>query len=140
MNDKILAVRTEPNRWYALFQTVNGLFWPDLSKRLIELIKVGSAAFDLEALRKLQEVAAQVERHHLAIQRTLTELVPWIHLLEQVPVLFNEIRFLPGFNTLRDNLPYNPHLGQIRTYATAGLTSTAELRNLLKENQLISVQ
>ena len=59
-------------------------------------------AFDLDALRKLQEVTAQVERHHLAIQRTLTELVPWIHLLEKVPVLFNEARFLPGFNTLRD--------------------------------------
>ncbi|OGN93955.1 MAG: hypothetical protein A2Z71_05070, partial [Chloroflexi bacterium RBG_13_50_21] len=139
MNDKILAVRTEPNQWYSLFQTINDLFWPDLSKRLIDLINVSSAAFDLEALRKLQEVAAQVERHHQAIQRTLTELVPWIHLLVQVPVLFNETRFLLGLSTLRDSLSFNPHLGQIRTYATAGLTSTAELRNLLKENQLISV-
>jgi cyclic beta-1,2-glucan synthetase len=139
MNEEILAVRIEPNRWFALFQTVNGLFWPDLSKRLIELIDVGSAAFDLEALRKLQEVAAQVERHHLAIQRTLAEMVPWIHLLEQLPVLFNELPFVQGLSTLRDNLPYNPHLGQISTYANAGLTSTTELRNLLKENQLISV-
>ena len=139
MNNDILAVRKEPNRWFALFQTVNGLFWPDLSKNLIELIEVGSEAFDLEALRKLQEVAAQVERHHLAIQRTLVEMVPWIHLLEQVPVLFNETPFVQGLSKLRNNLPYNPHLGQISTYATAGLTSTAELRDLLKENQLISV-
>ena len=139
MNEEILAVRIEPNRWFALFQTVNGLFWPDLSKRLIELIEAGSAAFDLEALRKLQEVAGQVERHHLAIQRTLAEMVPWIHLLEQVPVLFNEMPFVQRLNALRDNLPYNPHLGQINTYATAGLTSNAELRNLLNENQLIAV-
>ncbi len=139
MNDKILAVRMEPNLWFALFQTINEQFWPDLSKRLIELIEVGSAAFDLEALRKLQEVASQVERHHQAIQRTLAELVPWIHLLEQVPVLFNESQFVQGLNTLRANLPYNPHLGEIRTYATAGLTSTAALRNLLKEIQLIHV-
>ena len=136
MNDKILAVRMEPNRWFALFQTINGLFWPDLSKRLIRLIEVGSAAFDLEALRKLQEVASQVERHHQALQRTLTELVPWIHLLEQVPVLLNETQFELELSTLRTNLPYNPRLGQVRTYATAGLTSTAALRNLLKENQL----
>jgi cyclic beta-1,2-glucan synthetase len=139
MNDKILAVRMEPNRWFALFQTVNGLFWPDLSKRLIELIEVGSAAFDLEALRKLQEVASQVERHHQALQRTLAEMVPWIHLLEQVPVLFNETQFMQELSTLRSNLPYNPHLGQIRTYATAGLNSTDALRDHLKENQLIHV-
>jgi cyclic beta-1,2-glucan synthetase len=137
MKDKILTVRTDPSRWYALFQTVNGLFWPDLSKRLIELIKVGRLAFDLEALRKLQEVAAQVERHHQGIQRTLTELVPWIHLLEQVPILFYDARFEHSLSTLRANLPYNPHLGQIQTYAAAGLTSNAELRNLIRENQLI---
>lgn len=135
MKDDILEARLEPNRWFAQFQTVNGSFWPDLSKRLIELIEVGSIAFDLEALRKLQEVAAQVERHHLAIQRTLAEMVPWIHLLEQVPVLLNETPFVQGLSALRDNLPYNPRLSQISTYTTAGLASTAELRNQLKENQ-----
>ncbi len=138
MKDKILSVRTEPNRWYALFQTVNGLFWPDLSKLLVELIEVGSLAFDLEALRKLQEVAAQVERHHQGIERTLTELVPWIHLLEQVPGLFNETQFSQVLSTLRDNLPYNPRLGQIHASVTAGLPSTAGLRNLLTEIQVTS--
>ncbi|MFZ0533415.1 MAG: hypothetical protein WAM09_09565, partial [Anaerolineales bacterium] len=137
MHAEILAVRSEPNRWFALFQIVNRQFWPDLSRRLIELVTVGRSAFDLESLRKLQEVAAQVERHHQGIQRTLAELVPWIHLLEQAPVLFNEPQFMQGLSTLRDNLPYNPYLGQIRTYTTAGLSSTAALRNLLKENQPI---
>ncbi|HSB66954.1 MAG TPA: glucoamylase family protein, partial [Anaerolineales bacterium] len=135
MKEKILTVQRDPSRWYALFQTVNGIFWQDLSKRLIELIRAGRLAFDLESLRKLQEVAAQVERHHQGIQRTLAELVPWIHLLEQVPILFHDSQFEQALTTLRANLPYNPHLGQIHTYATAGLTSTAELRNLIKENQ-----
>src|SRR4030042_6774632 len=138
MKDKILTVRTKPNRWYALFQTINGLFWPDVSKLLVELIKVGSLAFDLEALRKLQEVAAQVERHHQGIERTLTELVPWIHLLEQVPGLFNETQFMQGLGILRENLPYNPHLGQIHAATAAVLSSTADFRNLLKETQLNS--
>jgi cyclic beta-1,2-glucan synthetase len=135
MHDEILAVRKDPNHWYHLFQTASGQFWPELSSRLIELVKVDRSAFDLEALRRLEEVAAQVERHHQAIQRTLAELVPWIHLLEQVPVLFNETKFTQEFSTLRDNLPYNPHLGEIPTHATAGLTRTAALRNLLKEKQ-----
>ncbi len=137
MKDKILTVRTDPSRWYALFQTVNGLFWPDLSRRLIELIKVGRLAFDLVALRKLQDVAAQAERQHQGIQRTLAELVPWIHLLEQVPVLFHGSQFEQGLSTLRANLPYNPHLGQIHAYAAAGLTGIAQLRNLITENQRV---
>jgi cyclic beta-1,2-glucan synthetase len=135
MHDEILAVRKEPNHWYHLFHTASGQFWPDLSNRLIELVKVDRSAFDLEALHKLDEVATQVERHHQAIQRTLAELVPWIHLLEQVPVLFNETEFMQEFNTLRDNLPYNPHLGEIPAYANSGLTSTAALRNLIKKKQ-----
>jgi cyclic beta-1,2-glucan synthetase len=139
MHAKILAIRTEPNRWYAVFQIASGQFWQDLSSRLIELIKVGRSAFDLEALRKLQEVAAQVERHHLAIQRTLAELVPWILLLEQVPVLFNEPQFSQVLNTWRANLPYNLALCQIRAYAAAGLTTITALRDLLKINQLLPV-
>ena len=90
MHAKILAVRAEPEQWYALFQTVSGPFWQDLSSRLMKLVEVGRSAFDLETLRKLQEVAAQVERLHLAVQRTLAELVPWIPLLEQPPALFSE--------------------------------------------------
>ena len=138
VKEKILAVRNEPNRWYTIFQMVNEQFWPELSKRLIDLVEVGRSAFDLEALRQLQEVASQVERHHQGIQRTLTELVPWIHLLENVPVLFNEPQFVQGMSTLRANLPYNPPLGQIRTCATAGSAGTTALRNLLqKENKHI---
>jgi cyclic beta-1,2-glucan synthetase len=133
MHDEILTVRKEPNHWYHLFQTASGQFWPDLSIRLIELVKVDRSAFDLEALRKLEEVATQVERQHQAIQRTLAELVPWIHLLEQVPVLFNETEFMQESKTLKDNLPYNPHLGDIPAYANTGLTSTAALRNIIKE-------
>ncbi len=33
MHAKILAVRAEPERWYAVFQTVSGPFWQDLSSQ-----------------------------------------------------------------------------------------------------------
>jgi cyclic beta-1,2-glucan synthetase len=103
---------------------------------LIELIKVSRQAFTLDALRKLQEVAAQVERHHHAIQQTLTELTPWIALLEQPPELFLKPPFLQKFDALRENLPYNPALGKIHACAAAGFSSTGEMRELLKSTQL----
>jgi cyclic beta-1,2-glucan synthetase len=136
MQEQISAIKTVPNQWYSVFQSTNEIFWPDLSERLIELITVGSAAFDLVAIRKLQEVAAQVNRHHQDIQRTISELVPWIKLLEHIPVIFNEPQFVEGLSALRDNLPYNPPLDQIQTYAGVGETSTTRLRNLLNENKL----
>jgi cyclic beta-1,2-glucan synthetase len=137
MHAKILVVRGEPERWYAVFQSVSGPFWQDLSNRLMKLVEVGRSAFDLETLRKLQEVSAQAERLHLAVQRTLAELLPWIPLLEQPPALFSEIQFLQAFNTLRANLPYNPLLNEIRTHARAGLSNIIDLRGLLTAGQLI---
>jgi cyclic beta-1,2-glucan synthetase len=133
MHDEILAARTDPSTWYALFQKVNGRFWRDLSNRLIRLVKVGRSAFDLKALQKLQEVSAQVERHHQAIQRTLSELVPWVQLLEQVPKIFGEVRFIKVLNKLRTQLPYNPHLYKIKDFVKFGLLITAELRVLITE-------
>ncbi|MHC1771298.1 MAG: hypothetical protein AB9907_06075 [Flexilinea sp.] len=82
---EILAVQFQKERWYPLYLKVSGPFWEDLSRRLMELVIVGSSAFDLETLGKLQEVSAQTERHHLALQRTITDLVPWISLFTDIP-------------------------------------------------------
>ena len=71
---EIRAAQFQPEYWYPLYQKASGTFWKDLSRRLMELVEVGFSAFDLETLGKLQEVAAQVERHHIAVQRTITEL------------------------------------------------------------------
>lgn len=131
MRARILAVRDNSNLWYDLFETISGSFWADLSVQLKKIVEIGSMAFDLETLRKLQEVAGQVERLHLAVQRTLSELVPWIPYLEQPPTLFEEPQFSPAWSTLRSNLPYNPVLSQIHFQAQAGLFSVQTLRKML---------
>ncbi len=132
---EILAVRSQPDRWYPLFLKVSGPFWQDLSHRLMELVKVGRSAFDLETLEKLQEVAAQVERHHVAVKRTITELVPWIPLIESRPAQFNDPRFIPLITALEENLPYNLAFGQIIAHTEAASPHIIALRNLLaKEN------
>lgn len=135
MRAEILAVRSRPEAWFELFHVVSGPFWENLSNQLMKLVEVGRSAFNLETLRKLQEVAAQVERLHLAVQRTLVELVPWIPLLDQPPALFTESQFLELFNTLQANLPYNPSLSQIRIHATEGLSTIGTFRSLLTIDQ-----
>jgi cyclic beta-1,2-glucan synthetase len=136
MNDQILALRSDTSRWYAHFQTVTKEFWPDLSNHLIDVIKTGRTAFTLESLRRLQEAAAHVERHHQAIQQTLAELTPWIPLLEQPPELFEHPRFSQGMNTLRENLPYNPSLERIDACVEASLTNIGLLRSQLADAHL----
>jgi cyclic beta-1,2-glucan synthetase len=131
MRTRIYSVRGETDRWYALFQIVSGPFWQDLSNRLLKLVEVGRSAFDLETLRKLQEVAGQVERLHLAVQRTIIELVPWIPLLEKTPFLSTEPQYSQAFDHLHANLPYNPPLNQVRTHARAGLAGVLTLREIL---------
>ncbi len=133
---EILAVRSRSDSWYPLFLRVSGQFWQDLSRRLMELVEVGRSAFDLEALRKLQEVTAQVERHHTAVQRTITELIPWIPLFANLPARFQEPQFLKAMASLRADLPSNLALGQVHTHIEAVQPDIIILRNLLAEEVL----
>jgi cyclic beta-1,2-glucan synthetase len=137
---EILAVRAEPERWYGLYRKINGPFWQDLSQRLMELVEVGRSAFDLEALRKLQEVAAQVERLHLAVQRTLTDLIPWIVLLETPPTIFQKPSYVHAFAALRADLPYNPALAQIRIHAEAALLQIEALSEILRHPEPLETE
>ncbi len=131
---EILSVRSQPERWYPFYLKVSGPFWQDLSRRLMELVTVGSSAFDLETLEKLQEVSVQTERHHLAVQRTITELVPWIPLLENIPVRFREPQFIETLTALKTCLPYNIAFGKIHSRIEKAAQPIAALRSLLSES------
>lgn len=130
---EILSKKLLPDRWYQLFQKVRGPFWQDLSQRLMDLVKVGSSAFDLVTLGKLQEVASQLERHHIAVDRTITELVPWIPLLENLPARFDEPKFSIPMAELETDLPYNLAFGQVRDHTEAAYSHITTLLNLLDE-------
>lgn len=135
IHDEILAIQSQPDLWYPLYLKVSGSFWEDISHRLMELVEVGRSAFDLEALRKLQEVASQVERHHLAVQRTITELVPWIPLFEDIPELFKGPRYINLFASMQMNLPYNIAPGKIRIHVETALQQIILLTGLLNDEE-----
>ena len=130
---EILAVRMKPERWFPLYVKASGPFWQDLSRRLMELVKVGRSAFNLATLGKLQEVAAQTERHHLAVQRTILELVPWIPLFENPPMRLRDERFVKTMTALRTSLPYNIAFGQVRVRIEEAKQHIATLNGLLAE-------
>jgi cyclic beta-1,2-glucan synthetase len=132
IREEILLVRTDPGRWFSLFQEVGTIFWPDLSQRIIELLTAGRAAFNLDAIRNLQEVASQVGRHHQTLQRTLSDLVPWIEHFDRIPELFTETQYKPTLSSLRARLPYNPRLGQIQKHITNAQECAAVLRQQLE--------
>jgi cyclic beta-1,2-glucan synthetase len=135
MKEEIWHLKTEPYRWYELYLNVNGQFWPDLSSRLIELIDEGRSNFSLDSMRNLQEVATQVTRQHQVIKRTITELVPWIPLFEQIPDFFKENQLLEKVHQLQKKLPYNPNLYKIHVFVRNGLCNSDTLRNKVKEIQ-----
>ena len=136
IHSEILAIRFLPTLWYSLYLKVSRSFWEDLSRHLMELVEVGHSAFDLDALRKLQEVAAQVERHHLAVQRTILELVPWIPLIENSPGRLLEPQFSKAMAALVTDLPYNLALSQVHTHVDVALQHISILRKLLSDEDL----
>jgi cyclic beta-1,2-glucan synthetase len=133
MTEQITGAREEPRRWYGLYQTASGPFWEDVSGRLAALIASGRAVFDLESLRGLQEVASQVAHFHLAAQRTISQLSPWIPLLESKPALFESVRFQPQMAALRETLSYSPKLRQIRAQSEAARGQIANLRAMIQD-------
>ncbi len=144
INHLIAAIRTEilevemrTDQWYALFLKVSGPFWQDLSRKLIMLVEVGRSAFDLKALGKLQEVVAQTERHHLAVRRTIDELVPWIPLFENPPHELYEPQFIATMDDLRACLPYNIAIRQVHDQIEDASEQIAKLREKISE--MISV-
>jgi cyclic beta-1,2-glucan synthetase len=136
VHDEILAIRLDTGRWYGLFQKVSGPFWQNLSKRLMELIEVGRSAFDLAALEKLREVAAQVERHHIAVQRTISELIPWIPLFEHLPLRLLEPEFIDLMVTLQANLPNNLTIKQVRPQTQSAMATIILLRRRLANSDV----
>jgi cyclic beta-1,2-glucan synthetase len=133
---EILVVRSQSDAWYPLFLKVSGPFWQDLSHHLMELLVVGRSAFDLETLRKLQEVAMQVERHHTAVHRTIAELAPWIPMFANPPVHFHEASLVQALNALEASLPGSLTLGQVQAHTAAALSQITILRSLVTQEKL----
>ncbi len=133
----ILAVQWLPDQWHALFLKISGPSWKELSNRLMELVMVGSSAFDLQTLSKLQEVASQVERHHTAVERTITELVSWIPLFEKIPAWFNQSQFIQPMAELRTILSSNLSLGQIRGRVDEALGVIHQLQSNLGKGSVL---
>ena len=136
---EILAVRYQPERWYTLYLKISGPFWQDLSRRLMELLEVGRSAFDLETLGKLQEVASQVERHHIAVHRTITELVSWIPLFANLPAKFQEPPYINELAALKTDLPSNLAMGEVHSHTVDALPHILALRTFIGEDDQAGV-
>ena len=135
MAAEILPARDNPDRWYGLYQAATGVFWKDLSARLIELIESGGSEINLETLRNLQEADLQVERHHLAIQQMISDLAPCVPLFEEVPVLLTTPPYAQLLDRLTSSQPYNLPISQIEVYAAACSAATSVLRDQIKGNR-----
>ncbi|MDP3721005.1 MAG: hypothetical protein Q8R09_00980, partial [Anaerolineaceae bacterium] len=137
LHTDILNVHTHRDQWYRLFVHASGPFWKDISNRLMGLVKVGRSAFSLSTLEKLQEVAAQVERHHTAVRRTITELVPWVPFLDNTPEYFQDAELLPLIDEIKKHLPINLPLSQIRVHVKTALPMiNTLLKKLVHSNEL----
>jgi cyclic beta-1,2-glucan synthetase len=122
-----------PNAWYALFQRLTAVFWKETVQLLAEIVQNHSETLKPDALRSLLQFSRQIEAHHEGIQRTLTELTPWVPKLAELekmwPVFFGE--------TGKENLqldpvfPINPELGQISEIARNGHEFITRLREEL---------
>ena len=137
MRQRILAAKERPGLWYDLFKEVTGPFWKAISACLLELVSQrqsgGGGNLDLATLRVLQQIAAQIERQHLAVQRTIAELVPWLPMFENAPLAFKSGPLQSGFAELQARLPDSPSIGDIEDYSQAACQQVDTLREQIQQ-------
>ncbi|MFH1445837.1 MAG: glycosyltransferase family 2 protein, partial [Chloroflexota bacterium] len=132
MRSRILAVKEQPGQWYALFQTVINTFWVDLTQNLGRLINSVHPGMDLDNLHHLQEIILPLESQHLAVQRVLDELVPWVSFMENIPDFLKQKAYLELVDQLDAVLTYNPRLNQIEPISTTGKVHIEALQIALR--------
>ncbi len=113
MREKINSIKDFPEQWYPLYLQVSGPFWSQLSQLLMSLVKATPSIFNQETLAQLEAVSTQIARHHNAVERTITELAPWILLLEKIPDILHGENYSMLLSAIQKILDYNLTLGQL---------------------------
>ncbi len=135
---EILAARYQPETWYPLFMKVKNDFWQKLSTSLIGLLEINHNVFDQDKLAQLHESTKHLGLHQNAVQRSILELLPWIHLLENVPPKLTVEPFQEKLSELKNNLPYNLRLGEIETIVSKSLPLLDQLINIFVNDYHLS--
>lgn len=133
---EIIAGRGQPERWYALFLRAKDHYWRDISNQLIEMMETGSLELSPAALANLRDTTAQVERHHSTIQHLLTDLLPWLPLLDAIPELFQQAAYAPAVQNLTGVFPADLTLEQLHARLPAATEHLANLRQLFSNETL----
>ncbi len=132
LRERIFAVEEQPGQWYALFQTVINTFWVDLSQNLRRLINNEHSSIDLDDLHHLQEIIRTLENQHLAVQRVLDELVPWVSFMENIPDFLKQQAYQAQVDQLDEVLTHNPCLNQVEPLCTTARVHIEALQNALQ--------
>ena len=111
---EIQSIRNHPQDWYPLFLKVKGEFWENLSTGLMQLIDVSRNAFDQKRLSQLHEITIHLGRHQEAVERDITDLLPWVPLFSEIPAALKSDKFASLMGELAKALPLNLKLNQIQ--------------------------
>ena len=130
LQSEILKAKTQPEHWYELFMQASGPLWTEISRHLLALVETGSQTFHPGALSKLHDAASRIERQHQAVQRTISELTPWIALLENLPDSFRAEPFVEVVADLRSELSHRLSLKQLEERIPLASAHLARLREL----------
>jgi len=129
---KIRAVKNIPLEWYPTYTNIGSVFWPALSKRLMDFIAHLPARIELEDITGLQEVIQGIEKNYNAIQSTIDELVPWISFFEKIPMALQQNGLIVDLDSLKNLLTYNPRLYQIPQIVPSARKLIKKLQSKLK--------
>jgi cyclic beta-1,2-glucan synthetase len=134
---QVLAARLDPSTWAALLVNLSGRELPALDGLLMKMIETAAPAPSADALDIMRLGIEGVHRHLRSMRRELARLMPWIALLREPPVAFEDPIADPelraAWSALLDALPITARLGDVSQVCDIAGPRLTEMRRLVRK-------
>lgn len=96
LQQQVLAVQNQPERWYALLRQLNAEQQAQLNETFIKFIEHNGEQLSTDLLRTCRLYAERIHEHLATMSQEVDLLLPWLPFLEQTPSFLQEKQMAPA--------------------------------------------
>ncbi len=129
----VVAVRTDPDRWFPLLNQLEEIDLKELNRRLERLIETDRHLLNTGDLNSLRLWTERVHYQLRTARREIQRLAPWLPALDRAPALpeTGDGSAAAAWQGLTAHLPLMPALEEVESVCESGLARLSGLRTAL---------
>ncbi|MBX3011462.1 MAG: hypothetical protein KF832_08130 [Caldilineaceae bacterium] len=137
LRSRIIAVRSQPEQWLPLLDTLVNTELQQLDQALADILENNAALFEIEILQEYRITVERIHQHLHTMARELSTLLPWLVAMQTPPPLFAAATapadLRQHWQTLNEQLPRTPTWGDVATACVEGQQVLRQLCRTLEQ-------